>query len=1136
MTTPLNVVLNYSSFSIEPIGVTTSNFQPVLFGITGASYQPSGPTSLYSINIPGGGLGDVLFLRNEVDVTFDSFGLLQGSTAGDIYIDTNSSGNGTKSFNVLKQQQINYKLFYARDLLSYEQGDVTNPINVNLRIGPQPNGLFTADIIATLYAAATVRYKFNNVKYDGFDPVDSSSIFIYTNDGITAGNGLTGPISGPSTDLDGKVIYLNSQNAINQTFDTFNAPITHTYHTPLRFDTRDNVNFYAIYFNDLNTYQTTQRSSNYLTVRPIILPLKNISTTFTSSSAGITANIINIEYGYYGLTGGQLLITNAQSGTTGISNIIQNPQTNLYYAPYFFSPVGSTSIVEPGSYYQYINPENPTQLSGATFAIPSHVLGTEAITGTLNIDVVKHSRRKSVLTLNNFDYTDSDQQSIFNIGGATGEIYLVSQLSGNTGTLYSGPTGIPFTGATASIEYTDRGPYTVEFPDLGPITTTTVNYNLSFYDRRIQQRRLSRINIPVTFQAVPGGLPEVLNANIVLNNLYRDRVVITVTNINYLDEYSQSIFGPQGITGGIFAIDTTPNGLAPNSNFGGNHTIISDNYYFYTTNQGVPYNIISANIQSNTQANEFFLRFLANGETNYRPAYKSILIPPANETFVGDITNIVQRPNSLTFTLSNFDYLLSDNSSFFSKSYRFGQIQLVDSVGTILQSIGFNSNNNGPKTFSVNVPGPYTGLYLQLLEESIGNNIRTATKNVIIPPGLPGITGYPDPNAQGGTAFAYIGPAELQFPYIFSANAAKVTQITVFGELTQPLSFNQKIVLNVPKEELQRMLVYDSAWSGGQYGTGASGAEGGFSGLSGTTFQGSSGFTGPNVGLFLKYVLSQVNVSLPDGFTGHNGVSGQSDRLGGLDLLFAQDKLNNYQIEGNSGQTGNPWGVTGGITGIFIDDAGVTGPQIVKYMADNNINGDGATFSSQSLLNFIPVEAIRSITQTGMRIDKISDVIANVDTTINKYVDPLTNLFEQSVAYQRVTNSNIYPVSIVPSELLDSDSPWTNAAKIYGVDFNNGDSLTFYVRYTMGAVRRYGIDPTFVSGLGPEWQNAPSIKLTFNGKSFDIPIGSSSLNSGLTGGGTTGGTDADTELSLGGQFYTLAIQLLASPDKSNFDY
>jgi hypothetical protein len=213
-------------------------------------------------------------------------------------------------------------------------------------------------------------------------------------------------------------------------------------------------------------------------------------------------------------------------------------------------------------------------------------------------------------------------------------------------------------------------------------------------------------------------------------------------------------------------------------------------------------------------------------------------------------------------------------------------------------------------------------------------------------------------------------------------------------------------------------------------------------------------------------------------------------------------------------------------------------------MTDNNITSIGATFSSQSLLNFIPVEAIRSITQSGFHIDRISDLVTDIDTTIPKYVDPLRNLFEQSVAYSRVTDSNIYPVSIVPSSLKVRSSPdgttlatpWTTAAKIYGVDFNNGDSLTFYIRYAMGGVRRYGIDPTVVGGLDPIWQNAPSITLTFNGKKFDIPIGSSSAYSGLTGGGTTGGSDADTELSSDGKLRTVAVQLLASPNKSNFDY
>ena len=73
--------------------------------------------------------------------------------------------------------------------------------------------------------------------------------------------------------------------------------------------------------------------------------------------------------------------------------------------------------------------------------------------------------------------------------------------------------------------------------------------------------------------------------------------------------------------------------------------------------------------------------------------------------------------------------------------------------------------------------------------------------------------------------------------------------------------------------------------------------------------------------------------------------------------------------------------------------------------------------------------------------------------------------------------------------------------------------------------------------MGPQWRNAPSIKLTFQGKSFDIPIGLTDPNSGLVRDGGTGATsDQDTEFSNSNIEYTLAVQLLASPNKSNFDY
>jgi hypothetical protein len=1134
--TALSSTLIYSSLSLTSFPDVPGSTQYLLrFGITGAAYAPNGPGTAYNINIPGAGRGDVLFLRNTDYVQFDTNGLLTGITTFDIRINTDTSGDGGTTFNVLKGSNTNYQLFYAVNGFSYSVGDVLDPVSIGITLGPQPGGPFTANLRATPTSFNRYTLSVTGAKYDGYDIPNSkvalpnaAALFLYQQT-----SGQTGVTSGPTASIQGTIITgMNyaGNGAFNAGGPGFIVPPN-----PITWDSsvNDNNKLYFTYTNNFNLgVPVTEFASNYLAAVPIILPLNNSPTTYTSSPAGITANIYNINYNFTGLTGGQILVRNTQSGTTAISNIIRNPITNLYYAPYFFSPVGATAIIEPGSYYQYINPANPSQLSGATFAIPSHVIGPEGITGTLDVNY-RHSRTKTVLTLDNFDYFDGDKNSIFTVLGNTGQIYLTNRYSGNTGTLYSGITGIPFTGATASITYSNRGPYIVEFPDLGPTGATTIPYQLSTfaYNNGSGSLKSSKITIPVTFSAL-SAVPELINAAEIEKSISASVLYFKFNQFDYLNDYAYSIFGPSSVTGGTIS-------LLNGSTTG---PVIGSTAYQYSLGSNYNYVISATGTFSTTSITDTYLRFTPNGSTAYKTASKTVLFnpSPASEAFLGTIVPINLEPLPARFRLTNFDYIDSFgysifNSSRYASNPHIGSVELLDSNGIV---VGSNSFTGSPTTqtfdFSIHETGPYTNYFVRFNDSTL-NLVRTSIKRLMSTAGATGIIPYQELNAQGGTAFGYTGPADLQFPYVFTANAAQVTEITVLGELTKPLNFDQKIVLNVPRDELQRMLVYDSAWSGGQYGTGASGT-GGFSGFSGTTHQNASGFTGPNVGLFLQYVLSKVNVLIPGGFTGHNGVSGQSDRLGGLDILFSDPIIRNYQTLGNSGQTGNPWGVTGGFTGYFTDDAGVTGPQISKYMDENNITGAGATFSSQSLLNFIPVEAIRSIRQAGLQIDKVSDIVRNVDTTMPIYVDPLRNLFEQSVAYSRVTDSNIYPLSIVPPGLTGPTSPWTTAAKIYGVDFNNGDSLTFYIRYAMGAVRRYGIDPTVVGGLDPIWQNAPAITLTFNGKTFDIPIGSSSAYSGLTGGGTTGGSDADTELSTGGQLRTLAVQLLASPNKSNFDY
>jgi hypothetical protein len=950
--------------------------------------------------------------------------------------------------------------------------------------------------------------------------VTSSKWQLYSSSGYSA---ITGTTSGDRTTIQGTTLGSITPFSNNNAFNTISG---YTLAWDASLD-----NLYMIYYQGASGF--TGPSYNFLSVSPFNLPLNNSPTIFRSSTAGVTANIYNINYNFGGVTSGQILVTDDQAGTTSIRNILKNPTSDLYYSPYFFAATGGTSIVEPGSYYQYVNPLDSDIVSGATFGIPGHVplLQDQGITGQLVVSQYNR-RQKIVLDLSQFNYFDKDRNSIFNSIdkiGNTGQIYIVSQNSGNTGTLYSGLTGIPSRGSTASITY--NGPaYSVEFPDLGPTGLTSISYRMSFYDSTEQSLRTSNVIIPIQFTGILT-TDEFLFANVEDNILTESNIYLKISDFDYFDENTDSIFGPSGVTSGTLSLlDGTTLG-----------SVIGSTLYEYSLGSTYNYSISATGTFSSTGPIQTYLRFTSDGSTSYNTSYKSIIFN-TTETFLGGIFQYRVTKTTLNFTLINFDYLDSSGLSIFNNQRyasnpRAGFIELCDKDGVVKESVAYVQGTSS-YTFSTSGSGEFSKYFLRF-NDSNANFVRSATKENF----STGIIEYTDDYADGGTAFGYTGPVDLQFPYLFSGFGGESTEIIVLGELTQPLAADQTIVMNVPKEELQRMIVYDSAWLGGQYGTGASGG-GAFDGLSGSTAQTGSGFTGPNVGLFLHYVLSQVNVTY--GFTGHNGTYQESDRLGGLDILFSGITLNNYQTLGNSGQTGNPWGVSGGTAGFFKDDLSpMPSNQLKKYMDDIGVPIAGASYSSESLLNFIPVEAIRSITQKGISIDRVSDIIQDVDTTMPVFVNPLRNLFEQSVAYGRANDTIEVDLADIPSAIVNRiapngtpiNTPWTLASHIYGISFADNDTLTFYIKYSLGSARRYGIDPTVVAGLGPQWQNAPSIKLTFQGRSFDIPIGITDPQSGLIRDGGTGiGSDQDSEFADSNVDYTLGIQLIASPNKSNFDY
>jgi hypothetical protein len=378
-----------------------------------------------------------------------------------------------------------------------------------------------------------------------------------------------------------------------------------------------------------------------------------------------------------------------------------------------------------------------------------------------------------------------------------------------------------------------------------------------------------------------------------------------------------------------------------------------------------------------------------------------------------------------------------------------------------------------------------------------------------------GVTGFADPNTVNGTAADWLGSqgldsvtgvqANFVFEHLYDLNVDERLQVTLLGELaigpTAPTF--QTIGMFVPTTELQRMFVYDSGWgpTGGTaapYGIGgATGVTGGQTGM----FGGNGKTYGPNVALLLQYVLSAVNVS--SGLTSNSGLINVSNRLAGIDGLFSvtnltcpqkgvQEPYNYWGITGPTGPLGGATaiqGYTAGPTGYFFDD---TLTPIAQFPFMLGLSGATSyTFNSNSLLNIIPAESIKSIVKLGRNTPVLggpTGVLNDIDTTFKTYREPLTNLFEQAVAFGRADDNLPQTVSSMGALPMGNSTPWQTGSRIYGVDFKVGDTLSLFLKYGLGSRRQYGIDPTVAATI-PGFTNSPVYSLTFNGKTFNIPVG-----------------------------------------------
>jgi hypothetical protein len=236
----------------------------------------------------------------------------------------------------------------------------------------------------------------------------------------------------------------------------------------------------------------------------------------------------------------------------------------------------------------------------------------------------------------------------------------------------------------------------------------------------------------------------------------------------------------------------------------------------------------------------------------------------------------------------------------------------------------------------------------------------------------------------------------------------------------------------------------------------------------------------------------------------------------------------------------------------FKDDAGVTITSIFSIWNGMTFGTPGST--AKSLLSIIPSEAISSITNTGLTITALKNILVDIDTLTDPngaYIPALSNIFAETAAYGRANSKNLITINQVdnggvpvygfsapagpngqtggfaPSDTIAST--WGgNGTNVYGVDFQPGDSLTLYVTYTFTKGRIYTLDPHVVTDLqtnyGFKVGNVAS--LTIGGVRIKLqklnPDGSVDLSD----------PDLARDPGSGNQTRVFGIKLVASEDSS----
>jgi len=310
----------------------------------------------------------------------------------------------------------------------------------------------------------------------------------------------------------------------------------------------------------------------------------------------------------------------------------------------------------------------------------------------------------------------------------------------------------------------------------------------------------------------------------------------------------------------------------------------------------------------------------------------------------------------------------------------------------------------------------------------------------------------------------------LYFDHVFAASAGQTLSFEILGELgVSGIAFDESIIIEVPKEQMSKVLGYRTNWL-----LGAPGATG-TTGFVGETYYQPQ----PAVVLALGSVLGPWLDSLAKGLTGVT--LGPEDAAG---TTYHSD-LNNTVAGDRSSKCESLVLNFQNIAGFTYHDAAA-----------------GELSSQTDYLSQIPPEAIASYKLSAIAAESLSTVVGDIAvvpaagaTMAESGVSgAVQSLFEQAVAAGMIQAGETATSDLSVEALTVGTYGSVLSAgdkKVYGAQFKAEQSLTIYVQYSLTKSRKYDLQTAVLGALavgstGTSGATAAA-EVVFGGVTFALP-------------------------------------------------